>query len=209
MVDPQQDSDTNDTIDRRTILKGTAIAGFTGAGLTGAASAQSWKELRFDSVSEELFSYTVSVSGELKRAPNRDGGDELVDENTARGRARGGNHDDWYFTGEITQLQLSGPGKVYVDGELVEDTTDDDGNLPNTVTVESKGEKVNYRFRVGGDVEKAGEAGGTDEIDDGLVRGTVGTSDPDDEIDTYRYSGGIAFDDPSGPLSVTLDFGDE
>ena len=198
---------TGDGVNRRTVLKGTAAAGLAGTALTGTASADEWKELRFKAAGEETFRYRVSVSGELKRAPNRDGGDTLVDQNTAEGACSQGRHDDWLFTGDITELQLDGPGMVYVDGELVEDTTAE--TLPNRVVVESAGEPVTYKFKVGGRVEKGSEAGvlGTDQITNGnTVSGRVGGSDPEpDPVDDYLFSGGISFAEVDGPLNVTLE----
>lgn len=208
MTDSGRNFETTDGgVNRRTILKGTAVAGLAGTALTGTASANEWKDLRFQAAGEEIFRYRVSVSGKLERAPNRDGGDTLLDENTAEGACSKGRHDDWRFTGDITELQLDGPGMVFVDGKLVRDTTAK--TLPNRVVVKSVGKTVAYRFKVGGRVEKGSEAGvlGTDRITNGnTVSGRVGGTDAGpDPVDDYFFSGGISFAEVDGPLNVTLE----
>lgn len=198
MTEREPEADEN-RIDRRGILKGAAAAGLAGTALSGTASAQDRKELRFQSVGDEIFRYRVSVSGTLERAPNRDGGDDLIDENTAEGAARGGNHDDWYFTGEITELELDGPGRVLVDGEVVRDTTVD---LPHKIRIEGE-EGVDYEFQVSGQIQKASTADAGDRIVDGdTVRGGVGTGG----VDEFRYSGDVSFPEVDGEIDVTLEF---
>ncbi|WP_135826143.1 hypothetical protein [Halorussus ruber] len=207
MADETRDAEETEGIDRRTVLKRTTAAGIAGAGAVGTASAEEYKHLRFKAAGEETFRYRVSVSGKLKREENRDGYDTLVDENTAEGAASKGRYDDWLFTGDITSLELEGPGMVLVDGEVVEDTTEAD-ELTNTITLEAD-ERVAYKFRVSGRVEKGPTAGtlGVDTVEDNVVRGKVGGSieGNEDPADDYRYSGSIAIDDADGPLTVTLD----
>lgn len=172
------------------------------------------KQVRFKSVSDAVFRYRVSVSGTLEREPNRDGYDTQIDENTAKGAASGGGFDDWRFTGEITELELSGPGQVLIDGEVVRDTRTDapeedgdetDGELPNVVIVSSPGlnEYRDYQFRVTGDLvklepnEDTGRA--RDEVIDlgdrgTRVRGSVRSGD-----DRFAYSGQLVREDvPEG-----------
>jgi len=211
MADETRDAEETEGIDRRTVLKGTTAAGIAGVGAVGTASAEEWKRLRFKAAGEETFRYRVSVSGKLKREANRDGYDTLVDENTAEGAASKGRYDDWLFTGDIVSLELEGPGMVLIDGEVVEDTTEDE-ELTNTITLEAD-ERVAYKFRVSGRVEKGPEAGtlGVDTIEDNVVRGKVGGSieGNEDPVDDYRYSGAIAFDSTDGPLKVTLHIDDD
>lgn len=129
MTDPEQEQSEQSWMNRRSVLKSAAATGLAATALTGSASAggdNEKKELRFDSIDHRLFSYHVKVSGSIERAPNRDGGDTRVDHQTAEGKARGGNHDDWYMTGEIEEMKLEGPGKVLIDGEVIEDTTKKD-----------------------------------------------------------------------------------
>ncbi len=189
-------------LDRRTLLKGTAAAGLAGGGVAGTASATGWREITFCAAGDEIFSYEVSVSGRVKRGGTyeSDEGDEIVDENTARGAVSDERCDSWLFTGDPTDLKLDGPGKVFVDGKLFEDTTSDERDLPNSITIRARGETVRYRFRVSGHVEKGDLADEGDDIDGNTVRGAVGGEARDD----FRYSGSLAFDRSDGPLEVTL-----
>ena len=186
-------------MNRRTLLKSAAVTGFAASALAGGASASEGdekKEIRFQSVDDRLFSYHVRVSGSIERAPNRDGGDTLVDHQTAEGKARGGNHDDWFMTGEIEKLKLDGPGKMLVDGEVIEDTTKRDAHEARDVIVSSPGIKQyrDYSFVVDGKAEllEPDEDGrpAVDEVVemDGKykVKGTVGYGD-----DRYRIYGPI------------------
>ncbi|UPV75052.1 hypothetical protein M0R89_03045 [Halorussus limi] len=206
---PERDGDRRTasagSLDRRTLLKGTAAAGLAGAGVAGIAGATGWREITFCAAGEETFSYEVSVSGRVKRGGTyeTDDWDELVDGNTGRGAVSDGRCDSWLFTGDPTDLQLDGPGKVFVDGELFEDTTGDEPKLPNTVTIRARGETVEYKFRVSGRVEKGDLADESDDIDGNAVRGAVGGEARDD----FRYSGSLAFDRADGPLEVTLHLG--
>lgn len=194
----REPSERDEGMDRRTMLKGTAAAGLAGTGFAGTASADERKHLRFKAAGDPTFSYRVSVSGEIKREANRDGGDTKVDENTAEGAASRGRFDDWLFTGEITELELDGPGQVLVEGEVVTDTTEPS----NTITIEADEEHVEYEFRVNGHVEKGPRAEANDRIDENnVVRGAVGGGGVDD----YEYTGALVFEDADGPLTVTLD----
>ncbi|WP_276298863.1 hypothetical protein [Halorussus lipolyticus] len=221
MNDSQRDGEqtseesTEGRIDRRSVLKGTAVAGLAGAGLAGTASAAGENEITFCAVGSETFSYEVSVTGEVMRGGTyeSDSYDEILSESSARGAVSEGRCDSWLFTGDPESLELDGPGKVFVNGELFRDTTSGGdtggGQLPNRIRIEAKGERVAYKFRVSGRVEKGAQAGtlGVDVIDGNVVRGKVGGSiggNPD-PVDDYRYSGSLAFDSADGPLKVTLD----
>lgn len=209
MTDSEKSNDEG--IDRRSVLKGTAAAGLAGAGLSGTASADGENEITFCAAGDPTFSYEVSVTGTVTRGGTyeSDSYDEILSEGSARGSVSKGRCDSWLFTGEPTNLELDGPGKVFVNGELIRDTTTDTGGaLPNTIRIESKDGRVGYKFRVSGRVEKGPEAGtlGVDTINGNVVRGKVGGSiggNPD-PVDDYRYSGSLAFDSTGGPLKVTL-----
>jgi hypothetical protein len=167
---------------------------------------QRYKQVRFKSVSDEIFRYRVSVSGRLKREPNRDGFDTQIDENSAKGASRGGQWDDWRFTGEVTELELSGPGKVLIDGQVVEDTTKDDGEqFPQEVIIDSPGDDTlrDYVFFVRGanarlkKLEPNEDSGpAVDDVrrlDNGDIRvdGTVGSGD-----DRFAFNGTFEEGDP-------------
>ncbi|WP_435175974.1 hypothetical protein [Halorussus sp. AFM4] len=215
MTDTEGDGESTDgRVDRRSVLKGTAAAGLAGTALAGTAGADGdEKEIRFCAAGDDTFDYFVRVSGSLERGGKYESDEyDAVGDVFAEGATSQERCDSFMFTGEIEELKLSGPGKVYVDGDLLKDTTKDDSDdqkLSNTVTIEAEGEKVEYKFRVSGEVEKGPEAGtlGVDTIDGNVVRGTVGgtVDGNEDPVDDYRYSGAIAFAEADGPLTVTLD----
>lgn len=201
-------------MNRRTLLRTTALAGLAGVGVTGTAnaSASEWNEITF-CAGDDTFIYRFEATGEVKRggAHQSDPYDE-VDGSVVSGAVDDRRCDSFLFTGDVEDLKLSGPGKVTINGEPVEDTTETE--LPNTITIEAKGERVAYEFRVSGRVEKTSQAGnlGVDQILQGtVVRGKVGgeIQGNEDPVDVYRYSGALAFEQADGPLTVTLDVGSD
>lgn len=192
--------------------------GLTAEGLllTDPASAQEDHEIVIRAAESSTVNYTFRVTGSVEFGPTADDRDAVLGGTAVKGEVSDGREDSFLFTGELTSFQLDGPGRVYVDGELVRDTTPDEGsrdrgNLPSTVRIEAEDERVAYKFRVSGQVEKGPEAGtlGVDIIEDNVVQGKVGGSiqgNPD-PVDDYRYSGAIEFEGTDGPLTVTLDLG--
>ncbi|USZ67608.1 hypothetical protein NGM10_12830 [Halorussus salilacus] len=199
MTDTDRDTESAGRLARRTVLKGAALAGLAGSAVSGSASAQSGENtITFESAGDETFRYRFSVTGEIERIRSDDG-DRFVDEKTVEGAVSQQRLDRFGFTGELRSLELSGPGRVFVNDELVRDTTDP---LANRVVVESAGPTVRYRFRVTGRVEKDEFAGDDDTVvDSKTVEGEVGG----EGVDSYRYSGSIVFDTPMEPLTVTLE----
>lgn len=200
MANPEQESETTDGVDRRTMLKGTATAGIAGSALSGTASAHP-NTIVFESASDEVCEYEVTVSDEIHRGGQweSDSGDEILnDGHTVRGAVSERRKDSFEFGGRIEDLDVDGLGRVFVNGDKIMDTSEK--KLPNEITVEGKGERVQYKFRVGGDVKKGPEAGEADDVDGNTVRGEVFPSDVDD----FRYSGPLVFDKSDGPLKVTL-----
>lgn len=196
------DGEPADGLDRRSLLKGTAAGGFAGTAFAGTASAGGWREITFCAAGDPTFSYEVSVTGRVKRGGTyeSDDGDD-IGHGYVKGACAEERCDSFLIDGELTDLQLDGPGKVFVDGELFEDTTRDrEEDLPNSITIQAKGETVEYKFRVSGHVEKGRRADDGDRIDGNVVRGAVGGTGRDD----FRYSGSLAFDRSDGPLKVTL-----
>lgn len=208
-ISDETDERSEGRLNRRSVLKGTAAAGLAGSGLAGTASAQSFDEVRFCAAGRETFSFFMEVSGELKRGGSCESDEfDEVGENFVEGAVSEGRCDCFLFNGDVEKLRLDGPGVVKINGKVVEDTTEPD--LSNTITIEAGGERVDYKFRVSGQVAKGPEAGtlGVDQILDGnVVRGEVGGTieGNEDPVDVYRYSGSICFDEASGPLTVTLD----
>lgn len=179
------------------MLKGAAVAGLAGGALSGTASAQS-NTITFRSTSTETFYYQFSVTGGIEPIRS-DGGDVFVDDRTIEGACSKQRADKFAFSGEVTSLTVSGPGKVFVNDRLVRDTTEP---LPNRVVVEAQGPDTSYRFRVTGRVEKAEFAGPDDTLlDSKTVEGVVGG----EGVDDYRYSGSIVFESSTEPLTVTLE----
>lgn len=80
-------------------------------------------EVLFRSVTDERFEYRITVSGEIHRGDWTDPNDALVNKNTAKGWASRGGGDDFVFSGEIKDLDVNGPGKVIVNGDVIRDTT--------------------------------------------------------------------------------------
>lgn len=198
MTDSNREIEQTDRgLGRRTMLKGAAAAGLTGAAVPGTASAHS-NRIEFRSVSDEVFRYDFSVTGKVERERSDDG-DRLIGDDRVKGACSKGRSDVFGFSGEIRRLELSGPGKVFVNDRLIRDTT---RSLPNRIVVEAAGEDARYRFRVTDRVEKGSNADSDDRlIDSKVVEGAVGGQGVDD----YLYSGSLVFESAAGPLTVTLE----
>ncbi|MFC4447668.1 twin-arginine translocation signal domain-containing protein [Halorussus aquaticus] len=204
MTDAERDDESTDArIDRRTVLKGTAAAGVAGTGLAGTASASDddQREITFCAAGEETFSYFVRVSGSLERGGTYESDEyDAVGDDFAEGAVSAERCDSFAFTGDVGNVKLNGPGKVFVDGDLLEDTTDDEETLPNKITIQGEDTRAEYKFRVSGRVEPDDSIESSDEVSDSAVRGAVNSGS-----DVFRYSGAIAFDEADGPVTVTLD----
>ena len=204
------DTDERDaTPNRRTVLRGAAAVGLPV--LAAPAGAQETHELVVRAAEDGTVNYTFRVSGSVERGETADDRDAILGGTAVKGEVFDGREDSFRFTGELVNLRLDGPGTVSVDGEVVRDTTTEDGDstLSNTIRIEAEGQRLGYEFRVSGSVEKGSDAGtlGVDTIDGNVVRGKVGGSiqgNPD-PADTYRYSGAIEVAETDGPLTVTLD----
>lgn len=204
MTNPERESETSGSVDRRTLLKGTAAAGMAGSVLTGTASAHP-NTVVFRSTGEKQFVYRFRVTGKVERGDDTEENDRFLDDRTVEGRVGDKLTDSYSFSGEIADLRLEGSGKVVVNGNLVKDTT---RKPSNEITIRSKGGKVNYRFRVSGRVETTRDSGApTDKVISGsTVRGSVGSDvNGTDSVDRFRFTGAIAFDEADGPLTVKLD----
>ncbi|WP_134668553.1 hypothetical protein [Halorussus marinus] len=211
MTDPDGE---NGRMYRRTVLKGTAAAGLFG--LTGVASASDYREVTFTSADDDLFEYKVKVSGKMKRGGTyeSDPGDE-VGHDYAHGRCAEGRSDSFLWTGEIVDLQLSGRGKVYVDGELVEDTTgekdhdggddkDDHDGKTREVTFTSVSDEIfRYRVEVSGKMMRGGtyESDPGDEVGDNYANGRAA----DGRSDSFLWTGEVVELKVGGPGKVYVD----
>lgn len=203
MTDRERATESTDDgpLDRRTVLKGTAVAGLAGAGLSGSASASGWNEITFCAAGHDVFRYYFETDGRVKRGGTfesddwDDVGHDFVSGATSKERC-----DSFLFTGKIEKLRLDGAGTVRINGKVVKDTTKPD--LPNAITIEAGDRAADYKFRVSGRVVPGDEAdAGDDVIDSNVVRGGLAPGG----TDNYRYSGAIAFDRATGPVTVTLE----
>lgn len=197
------ENEQTDGLDRRSMLKGTAVAGLAGAGLAGNASAEAWREITFCAAGADLFSYRLVTTGDVRRGGTyQSDKDDVIRDGTVDGAVSQGRCDSFLFTGEVAELDLSGPGTVSIDGKVVRDTTKK--RLPNTITIKADDSFAEYKFRVSGRVERGdrAEPAPDDQIIDGnVVRGGVGGQG----VDNYHYSGSLCFDRATAPVTVTLD----
>jgi len=208
MTDPDGDSGK---MYRRTVLKGTAAAGLFG--FTGVASASDYREVTFTSTSDELFEYRVEVSGEVKRGGTYESDDgDSVGDGVIHGRVADGRSDSFLWTGEIVDLQLSGPGKVFVDGKLVEDTSrghddkDDDrhdGKTREVTFTSASDELFRYYVEVSGKLMRGGtyESDDGDEVGKNYARGRAAEG----RSDSYLWTGDVVELKVGGPGKVFVD----
>lgn len=208
MTDSNHSGRRNDWLNRRTLLKGAAAAAVP-VGVTGIASADDWREITFTSAGDEVFEYWLEVSGEVKRGGTYQSDDwDEVGENTVHGKTSRSRSDSYLLSGEITNLEVSGPGEVLLDGEVIEgetvemDEQEASGDLTKVAivrlrdpeSVEGPDDYVDYVFEVTGDLEKLepdeDRRFARDDVveRDGRMRveGTVGTGD-----DRFAYSGDL------------------
>lgn len=147
--------------------------------------------------------YRFRVS-EAVAAPAADGSAEVVNETTVLGSvAAEGDETDFRFSGELVSFRvIEGDVAVTVDGEDVAVPVPDERDLPNTVTLHSEGDVVDYKFCATGRVEKGPLAdAATDEVDGRRVRGTLGGQG----IDNYFFSGSLVFESANAPVTITID----
>lgn len=121
MTEPDRETETDELLDRRTMLKGAAVAGITGVALTGTASASQsdadQSTLPKEAIvstpdTDEYYDYVFEVTGELEKLePNEDrrhAVDDVVD--TGDGvRVEGavGTGDDRFaFSGDLIEVDV-------------------------------------------------------------------------------------------------------
>jgi hypothetical protein len=132
MVESPRDSENG--VGRRAVLRGVASAGLAGTALTGTASAGGRKseggeekqQVTFRAASGGTFNFQLVVTGRVGTDGAGSvvaGRDVQVAGSVAQGTVADGERRRFTFTGEIALLQISGPGAVLVDGEVVRDTT--------------------------------------------------------------------------------------
>jgi hypothetical protein len=177
------------------MLKSVAAAGLVGTGLTGTASATDWHELTLCATGSETFSYHVEVSHGAKRGGTHqsDDGDHVSDV-SVRGAASEERCDSFLFKGEITDYELDGPGKVLVDGKVVEDTSkdghDDKDDEEREVTFcAAEDGKLSYRVEVSGEMMRGGthQSDDGDEVGDDYADGAAAEG----RCDSFRWTGEV------------------
>ena len=91
---------------------------------SGFSQVEDGSRITFEHTGEGRASYAVTVSGSIEAGPEADLEDaesvDTVSEGSATGSVAEGGADDYFFTGEITSLEIDGPITVYVDGEEID-----------------------------------------------------------------------------------------
>jgi hypothetical protein len=112
---------------------GAAASGAPSEGTSAPSSAaidggfpqvENGSRITFEHTGEGRASYEVTVSGSIEAGPEADLEDAESVDRVSAGRATGsvaeGGADDFFFTGEITSLEVDGPVIVSVDGQQVD-----------------------------------------------------------------------------------------
>lgn len=210
-----EETEKGDWIDRRTLLKGTATAGLAGIGLSGVASAGGYNQISFCSADdEEFFGYEVCVTGEVKRGGTyeTDADDEIFNGGKCgTGGAGEGRCDSWLFKGEPTRLELSGRGKVFVNGKLFKDTTgeedqkEDDKEKHELTFCSAENDLFTYQARVSGTLSR----GGTYQSDEDDVIGgdghTVDGAVSAGRCDSFHFTGDLEKVEMDGRGKILVD----
>ncbi|ELZ21215.1 right-handed parallel beta-helix repeat-containing protein [Natrinema limicola] len=131
----------------------------------------------------ERVDYRFTVDGEVEHSEHYSeyglGGE--INDGSVEGFVRGGA-DGFWFSGELTDLQIGDGPTVRVNGVEVDPAEiggdDSDKSLENTLVIDGNGtsERVDYQFTVDGDLEHSeyySEYGLGGEINDGSVEGFV------------------------------------
>ncbi|MFW6265889.1 MAG: hypothetical protein ACOC2A_03835 [Halanaeroarchaeum sp.] len=205
MFDSDRESTTTERLlGRRTVLKGAIGAGLLG--VPASASAGDRHEITFTSTSEEVFEYRFDVSGDVERGGTYQSDDgDAVGESGVRGRCAGGRSDSFLFTGELVDLEVSGPGTVRVDGEVVLDRAEDarDEGRVRAVTFRAAEDEptMRYEFSASGAVERGQDTDDGDTVSGNVVRGAVGSG----RIDSFSFVGALETMTVDGRGTVSVD----
>ena len=146
--------------------------------------------VRFEGSDEGVTRYEFEVDGEVEPSTDED---STIDASTEiEGGVVHGVVANWKdafrFDGELTQLTLDGPARVFVDGEEID--PDDVGvALPHTLAVEGGGEPASYEITVDGTIEVDGDD--DPEADVTVVSGTTVQSSNATSTQRFRFSGAL------------------
>ncbi|WP_273837687.1 hypothetical protein [Halococcus sp. PRR34] len=123
-------------------------------------------------------SYEFSVSGSLTGYRGINGPDRINGLSASGGVGSG--RDIYAFSGEITNIELSGAINVYLNDELIRTGSD------HTLKIDGKGSYTTYEFSVSGELDGYKAINGADDIDGSSATGNVGTG-----RDIYTMGGNI------------------
>lgn len=215
--DESNGNGSDERVGRRRVL-----AALTGAvplaGLADPAAAQDLNRIVVRA-NRETVRYRFSVTNEVRKGPEADADDYILQGVVAGGRVRRYGVDDYRYRGRINSFLADGPVRIYVNGnriynprERFNDRTtrlDDGGGggirdrrLSTRISIRGEtGRPADYTFVVSGRVEADGSVDYDDEFAGArTVRGTVAGG-----VDHYRYSGALTFfDSRGGPVRVTI-----
>ncbi|MFC7045390.1 hypothetical protein ACFQH6_08190 [Halobacteriaceae archaeon GCM10025711] len=142
---------------------------------------------------DQVATYAFTVGGDVEKSTDRGASindEDTIDGSTVEGAVAGGT-DSFRFSGDLQDLSTDGSPTVYLNGEQI-DPADygDKASLPNVVSIDGTGTRADYRFAVGGDIEKSTARGASindgDTIDGSTVEGAVAGG-----IDSFAFSGSI------------------
>ncbi|WP_435079109.1 hypothetical protein [Halococcus sp. AFM35] len=153
---------------------------------------------------DERFSYTFSVSGDLEKSTANGAtidDNDTISGNTATGQGGDGGIDSYVFSGELTNFDLDGEANITLDGEPARV-----GQRPDHVlSIEGTDERFSYTFSVGDDLEKSTSNGATIDDNDTITDYAATGQGGDGGIDSYAFSGSLESFALDGEANVTLD----
>jgi hypothetical protein len=135
--------------------------------------------------------YRIAVSGDMRKGDNANSGESIhIDPNgdSATGAVAGGK-DDFYYTGEIDEIEIDGSTRLTLTRKYkiaIEDYQD--------------GTTANYTFSVSGSLEKGSKANSNDSISGSTADGQVNGG-----TDTYIFTGRITDWSHSGAVHTYID----
>jgi hypothetical protein len=135
--------------------------------------------------------YRIAVSGDMRKGDNANSAETIhIDPNgdSATGAVAGGK-DDFYYTGEIDEIEIDGSTRLTLTRKYkiaIEDYQD--------------GTTANYTFSVSGSLEKGSKANSNDSVSGSTADGQVNGG-----TDTYIFTGRITDWNHSGAVHTYID----
>ncbi len=153
---------------------------------------------------DERFSYTFSVSGDLEKSTANGAtidDNDTISDNTATGQGGNGGIDSYAFSGSLESFALDGEANVTLDGEPAHVGQRSD----HVLSIEGTDERFSYTFSVSGDLEKSTANGATIDDNDTITDYAATGQGGDGGIDSYVFSGELTSFDLDGEANITLD----